>query len=200
MCMLTGALLAQATRSACQTDPAAAHWVVAGSDELDRQRGHAEELVVRLLAVQAPVATDLRRVVSALWIVGDVHRMGVLAIHVAQATLRRYPEPVLPVTVRPVFARMGRIGEQLAGHTAAALRLRDVVLAQGVSARDPEMDRLHRQLLAAALDPSWPYGVATTIDICQLGRFYDRFADHAAAAADRVIYQVTGHPRHADTA
>ena len=126
--------------------------------------------------------------------------MGVPAIHVAQATLRRYPEPVLPVTVRPWFARMGRIGEQLAGHAAAALRLRDVVLAQGVSARDPEMDRLHRQLLAVALDPLWPYGVATTIDICQLGRFYDRFADHAAAVADRVIYQVTGHPRHADTA
>ena len=61
----------------------------------------------RLLALQAPVATDLRRVLSALWIVGDVHRMGMLAIHVAQATLRRYPEPVLPVTIRPVFTRMG---------------------------------------------------------------------------------------------
>ena len=59
---------------------------------------------------------------SALWIVGDVHRMGVLAIHVAQATLRRYPEPVLPVTVRPVFAGWARIGEQLAGHAATAAR------------------------------------------------------------------------------
>ena len=156
--------------------------------------------MVRLLALQAPVATDLRRVVSALWIVGDVHRMGMLAIHVAQATLRRYPEPVLPVTIRPVFTRMGQIGEQLAGQAAAALRLRDVALAQGVSARDPEMDRLHRELLAAALDPSWPYGVAAAIDVCLLGRFYDRFADHAAAVADRVIYQVTGHPWHADTA
>ena len=200
MCMVTGALLEQATRSACQTDQAAAHWVVAGAVELDRQRGHAEELVVRLLALQAPVATDLRRVVSALWIVGDVHRMGMLAIHVAQATLRRYPEPVLPVTIRPVFTRMGQIGEQLAGQAAAALRLRDVALAQAVSARNPEMDRLHRELLAATLDPSWPYGVAAAIDICLLGRFYDRFADHAAAVTDRVIYQVTGHHRDVDTA
>ena len=88
-----------------------------------------------------------------------------LAIHVAQATLRRYPEPVLPVTVRPVFARMGRIGERLAGHAATALRSGNVALAQTVSARDPEMDRLHRQLLAAALDPSWPYGVAAAIDV-----------------------------------
>ena len=165
MCMVTGALLEQATRSACQTDQAAAHWVVAGAVELDRQRGHAEELVVRLLALQAPVATDLRRVVSALWIVGDVHRMGMLAIHVAQATLRRYPEPVLPVTIRPVFTRMGQIGEQLAGQAATALRQRDVALAQAVSARNPEMDRLHRELLAAAPDPSWPYGVAAAIDV-----------------------------------
>jgi phosphate transport system protein len=91
--------------------------------------------------------------------------LGVLAIHVAQATLRRYPEPVLPVTVRPVFTRMGQIGEQLAGQAAAALRQRDVALAQGVSARNPEMDRPHRQLLAATLDPSWPYGVAAAIDV-----------------------------------
>ena len=91
--------------------------------------------------------------------------MGVLAIHVAQATLRRYPEPLLPVAVRPVFARMGRIGERLAGHAATALRAGNVALAQTVSARDPEMDRLHRQLLAAALDPLWPYGVAAAIDV-----------------------------------
>ena len=153
MCMVTGALLEQATRSACQTDQAAAHWVIAGAVELDRQRGHAEELVVRLLALQAPVATDLRRVVSALWIVGDVHRMGMLAIHVAQATLRRYPEPVLPVTIRPVFTRMGsaitqwaaagsgwharpgRLLKQGAGHYAH----RPAVLGQGVQLR---MERL----------------------------------------------------------
>ena len=62
------------------------------------------------------------------------------------------------------------------------------------------MDRLHRELLAATLDPSWPCGVGAAIDVCLLGRFHDRFADHAAAVTDRVIYQVTGHPRHADTA
>ena len=119
--------------------------------------------------------------------------MGVLAIHIAQATLLACHRP-------PGVRRMGQIGEQLAGQAAAALRQRDVALAQAVSARNPEMDRLHRELLAAALDPSWPYGVAAAIDTCQLGRFYDRFADHAAAVADRVIYQVTGHPWHADTA
>ena len=74
----------------------------------------------RLLALQAPVATDLRRVLSALWIVGDVHRMGMLAIHVAQATLRRYPEPVLPVTIRPVFTRMGSAGSTTGSPTTPA--------------------------------------------------------------------------------
>jgi phosphate transport system protein len=70
----------------------------------------------------------------------------------------------------------------------------------GVPAKDPEMDRLYRELLAEAIDPSWPYGVAAAIDVCLLGRFYDRFADHAAGIADRVIYQVTGQTRQVDTA
>jgi FixJ family two-component response regulator len=63
-----------------------------------------------------------------------------------------------------------------------------------------ETDVLELSANGTPIDPSWPYGVAAAIDICQLGRFYDRFADHAAAVTDRVIYQVTGHPRNADTA
>jgi phosphate transport system protein len=200
MCTLAGDLLEQATRAVCDADEAAARTVVAETVEMDRRRGHAEDLVVQLLALQAPVATDLRRVVSALWIVGDAHRMGVLAIHVARATLRRYPDPVVPVTIRPVCARMGQIAVDLAGRAGAALRAADAALAEAVPSRDPELDRLHLELLAAAFDPAWPYGVAAAVDVCLLGRFYDRFADHAAAVADRVIYQVTGRTGHAGTA
>jgi len=193
MCESAATLLKHASRSVCDTDQAQAELVIAtASAEMDRQRGHAEEMVVELLALQAPVASDLRRVVSALWIVGDVDRMRVLATHVAQATLRRYPEPVLPADVSPVFARMGRIGEDLARQAAAALRTRDVTLAEAVMAREPEVARLYRELLTTAVDHSWPHGVAAAIDTCLLGRFYDRFADHAVVIADRVVYQVTG--------
>jgi len=59
-------------------------------------------------------------------------------------------------------------------------------------AREPEVARLYRELLTTAVDHSWPHGVAAAIDTCLLGRFYDRFADHAVVIADRVVYQVTG--------
>jgi hypothetical protein len=122
MCTLAGDLLEQATRAVCDGDEAAARTVVAEAVELDRRRARAEDLVVQLLALQAPVATDLRRVVSALWIVGDAHRMGVLAIHVARATLRRYPDPVVSVPVRSVCARMGRSRWTWPGGIGALLR------------------------------------------------------------------------------
>src|SRR5664279_2939125 len=80
MCESAATLLKHASRSVCDTDQAQAELVIAtASTEMDRQRGHAEEMVVELLALQAPVASDLRRVVSALWIVGDVDRIRVLA-------------------------------------------------------------------------------------------------------------------------
>lgn len=199
MCESAGALLEHATSSVCDTDRARAEFVIAKTPDMDRQCGRAEDMVVELLALQAPVASDLRRVVSELWIVGDVDRMRVLATHVAQATLRRYPEAVLPADISPVFARMGKIGVELAGQAAAALRARDVALAEAVTAKDPEVARLYRELLTTAVNPSWPHGVAAAIDTCLLGRFYDRFADHAVLIADRVVYQVTGHRSVADT-
>ena len=64
-------------------------------------RASTEEAALELLALQSPVATDLRSVVSALWIVADVQRMGTLAIHVAKAARRRHPAAVLPDEIRP---------------------------------------------------------------------------------------------------
>ena len=54
------------------------------------------------------------------------------------------------------------------------------------------MDRLHRALFAELLDVDWPYGIEAAIDVTLLGRYYERFADHAVAVARRVVYLVTG--------
>jgi phosphate transport system protein len=86
----------------------------------------------------------------------------------------------------------GEIALDLAGRDRCLAPAADAALAEAVPSRDPELDRLHRELLAAAFDPSWPFGVAAAVDVCLPGRFYDRFAEHAGAVADRVIYQVTG--------
>ncbi|NBO09688.1 MAG: phosphate transport system regulatory protein PhoU, partial [Actinobacteria bacterium] len=62
-----------------------------------------------------------------------------------------------------------------------------------------EMDQLHRKLFVALLDPNWPHGIETAIDVTLIGRYYERFADHAVSVARRLYYLVTGEyatPQH----
>jgi phosphate transport system protein len=67
-----------------------------------------------------------------------------------------------------------------------------LALARELAVDDDTMDALHRQLFVVLLDGSWPHGVEAAIDITLLGRFYERFADHAVSVAERVVYLVTG--------
>jgi phosphate transport system protein len=173
--------------------------VIAMDIPLDEMRAEAEEGAVQLLALQAPVASDLRTVVSALWIVADGQRMGALAIHVAKAARRRHPLPVLPDSVRPIFADMGRVAVDLGTEASAVLRDRDPQRARAIDAKDAEMDSLHRQLLGALLSSDWEYGVQPAVDLALLGRFYERYADHAVSVGRRVFFLLTGENVGGDT-
>ena len=162
-------------------------------------RSNAEKVAFELLALEAPVASDLRTVISAIWIVADLQRMGTLAIHIAKAARRRHPTAVLPNEIRPTFERMGAVGAHLAARATVILRDRDIELASGLAAEDDLMDDLHRDMFAALMAPTWSHGVQTAVDISLLGRFYERFGDHAVAVARRVIFLVTGENVGGDT-
>lgn len=110
----------------------------------------------------------------------------------AQAARRRHPQTVLPDEVVPYFAEMGRIAVALARKAAAVIRNRDVDMATALESDDDAMDDLHRHLFSVLMDPSWAHGVAPAVDITLLGRFYERYADHAVTVARRVVYVVTG--------
>src|SRR3712207_9516125 len=68
----------------------------------------------------------------------------------------------------------------------------DVEAALQLETDDDAMDRLHRGLFRQVLSDDWPYGIEAAIDITLLGRYYERFADHAVSVARRVVYLVTG--------
>ena len=125
--------------------------------------------------------------------------MGALAIHVAKAARRRHPTAVIPAEIRPIFERMGRVGVHLADQARSILRDRDVDLARGLEVEDDLMDDLHKEMFAALLSPTWSHGVQAAVDISLLGRFYERFADHAVAVARRVVFLVTGENVGGDT-
>jgi phosphate transport system protein len=199
MCQVASGALRDATRSVLDADLSLAEQVMASDARLDEMRSNTEKVALELLALQAPVASDLRIVISAIWIVADLQRMGALAIHVAKATRRRYPAHVVPAEIRPIIERMGRVGVHLADQAGVVLRDRDVGLARTLEVEDDLMDDLQQELFAAMLAPAWRHGVAPAVDIALLARFYERFADHAVAVARRVVFLVTGDNVGGDT-
>src|SRR3954451_15968758 len=182
----------RATRALLEGDLSLAEQVISDDTKVDDARAHCEEQAYALLALQAPVATDLRTVLAAIHAAESLERMGDLALHVAKAARRRHPEPVLPDQVAPYFAEMGRVAVSLATKAAEVIRTRDVATAAQLEQDDDAMDDLHRHMFTVLMDRSWSHGVGPAVDITLLARFYERYADHAVAVARRIVYVVTG--------
>jgi len=192
MCGLAGTAMERATQALLQADLLLAEQVIIEHEQLVAMAADAEDAAFVLLALQAPVAGDLRSVVGSLQNVADAERMGALALHVAKIARRRHPGHALPEEVKGYFAEMGRIAVEL-GNSA-----RDVVLsgdpekAAEIDREDDAMDDLHRHLFSVLMNREWKHAVASAVDVTLLGRFYERFADHAVEIGRRVVFQVTG--------
>ncbi|WP_040833223.1 phosphate signaling complex protein PhoU [Nocardia brevicatena] len=192
MAGLAGSAMERATQSLLQADLTLAEQVISEYDRIAEMIADAEEKAFALLALQAPVAGDLRQVVSAIQIVNDVNRMGALALHVAKVARRRHPNHALPEAVNGYFAEMGRIAVGMGSAAQEVLETRDPERAAQLNQDDEAMDDLHRHLFTLLMDREWKYGVAAAVDITLLGRYYERFADHAVSIGRRVIFLVTG--------
>ncbi|WP_068007032.1 phosphate signaling complex protein PhoU [Nocardia pseudobrasiliensis] len=192
MAGLAGSAMERATQSLLQADLLLAEQVITESDRIAEMNTLAEEKAFALLALQAPVAGDLRQVVSAIQIVADVNRMGALALHVAKVARRRHPNHALPESVNGYFAEMGRIAVNMGAAAKEVLETRDPERAAQLNEDDEAMDDLHRHLFTLLMDREWKYGVAAAVDVTLLGRYYERFADHAVEIGRRVVFLVTG--------
>src|SRR6476469_394703 len=196
MCGLAGAAMERATQALLQADLVLAEQVITDHEQIAAMSARAEESAFVLLALQAPVAGDLRAIVSSIQIVADVDRMGALALHVAKVARRRHPQHALPEQVNGYFAEMGRVAVELGNSAQEVLLTHDPDKAARIDEEDDAMDDLHRRLFSVLMDREWKHGLAAAVDITLLGRFYERFADHAVEVARRVIFQVTG--KHTD--
>jgi len=182
----------EATKGLLRADREAAEEVIARDAEVDSLYRQVEDRVTELMARQAPVASDLRVLITALQTAADLERMGDLAEHVAKTALRRHPSPAVPAELRPVFTAKAEVADKMAAKIADVLSKLDVVGAAELETDDDAMDDLHVDLFRVMLSPDWPYGAETAIDGALLGRFYERFADHAVNAGHHVVYLVTG--------
>src|SRR6201993_5104152 len=193
MCGLAGLAMDRATQALLHADLAMAEKVIGDHGQLAHMQTRAEEAAFALLALQAPVAGDLRLIFGSFQNVADAERMGGLALHVAKIARRRHPHHVLPEEVEGFFAEMGRIAVDLGNSAKDVVLAGDPEQAAQIRREDDAMDQLHRQLFSVLMDNEWKHGVAAAVDVTLLGRFYERFADHAVEVARRVIFQATGH-------
>ncbi|EMD28885.1 phosphate signaling complex protein PhoU [Amycolatopsis azurea] len=182
----------RATRALLEVDLGLAEQVISDDAKVDDARAECEEQAYALLALQAPVATDLRTVLAAIHAAESLERMGDLALHVAKAARRRHPDPVLPDAVRGDFAKMGEVAVKLARQAEQVIKSKDVEAARTIESDDDEVDEIHKHLFTVIMDRNWDHGVAAAVDVTLLGRFYERFADHAVSVARRMIFVVTG--------
>jgi phosphate transport system protein len=192
MCGMAGVAMERATQALLQADLMLAEQVITDHEQISMMSARAEESAFVLLALQAPVAGDLRAIVGSIQIVADVDRMGALALHVAKIARRRHPEHALPEEVNGYFAEMGRVAVELGNATQEVVASRDPEKAARLREEDDAMDDLHRHLFTVLMDRDWRHGVSAAVDVTLLGRFYERFADHAVEIGRRVIFQVTG--------
>ena len=192
MTRLAGSAIARATTALLDADVTLADTVIAADHDIDRLREDLDVLAVDLLARQNPVATDLRTVVTAMRMSADLERMGDLARHVAKVARLRYPDSAVPADVRATVVQMGQTAERIVAKAGSVIASKDLAEAASLERDDDAMDELHRELFGKLVDGRWDHGTQAAVDVTLVGRYYERFADHAVSVARRVTFLVTG--------
>lgn len=183
-----------ATSALLDGDLSLAEKVISGDAGVDRLRDELDARALDLLARQQPVAVDLRTVITSLKAAADLERMGDLALHIAKVARMRYPASAVPDEVRGTIREMGQVALSIVEKTRQVLEGQDISLAEQLEREDDAMDALHRRLFAHLLSGEWTHGMEPAIDITLIGRYYERYADHAVSVARQVIFLVTGEP------
>jgi phosphate transport system protein len=185
-------MMQRASVALLQADRERAEAVIDADEEVDSINQEIELSATELIALQQPVATDLRMVVASMRISATLERMGDLAQHVAKTARMRYPDPAVPAEMRPYFTEMAEVADRMAAKMAVVIGGKDVELAKQMETDDDRMDDLHRTVLDLLLAKDNPGSVNEAVDVTLLNRYYERYADHAVSVARRVIYLVIG--------
>ena len=195
MTRLVRSAMARASTALLDADLRLAEEVISADEHVNKLETEIEATVFDLMARQQPVANDLRTLITALRMSGDLERMGDLAVHLAKTARRRHPDSAVPPELQATVLEMGQIAERMIAKAGSVIASQDVAMGLELDADDDQMDRLHRKLFDALLSPKWNHGVEPAVDISLAGRYFERFADHAVHVAENVVYLVTGqHP------
>jgi phosphate transport system protein len=173
-------------------DVAKADEAIALSESNEEKALALDELVIKILARQSPVARDLRILVSALRMSASLERMGALAGHIASIARYRFPGSAVPASLRATFEEMGALDIKLATKVTEVLKNTDVDQARAIQAEDERVDELHRHVFDVVLADDWKENAMFTVDVTLASRYFERFADHVVDISSKVSYLTTG--------
>jgi len=199
--MVTEALAA-GTNALLSADLLVAERLINGDDEIDELALEVEERCFRLLALQNPLASDLRQVIAAIRMASEIERSGDLVTNIMKATRRLYGTPLDP-RLRGLIERMSDHVHRLFRLAIDAYADRNEGLAAALDDMDDDVDELHADYIRAIFEVyeggDAPLQVA--VQLALVGRYYERIGDHAVNIGERVRYMVTGWlPEHTGAA
>ena len=192
MCDAVSTIMTKASRALLTAELAPAEAAITLSDNLEELRAGCEARAVRLLALENPLAKDLRQVISSIYIVEDLHRMGKLAKHIAGSARRNHPDPVIPEGYEGYFEELTRLVTEITNRTREVLVDPQTDVALELTTDDDAVDDINLHLLNQVTNKQWKHSTRSAVDVALLSRFYERYADHCVNVAARIVYLITG--------
>lgn len=192
MSQLVANAMERAYESFSNADIELAQEVIAEDAKIDFLQTQLDERAIDVLALQGPVASDLRMIVGSLRMSASLERMGDLARHVAQLARLRFPQHVVPDSVAPIFAQMAQLDIAIAQKLAGLLDTRDLTIAREIIELNTQIDKLHASIFKIVATDQWNESAPTTADVTLTSRYLERFGDHGVSVARKVSYLVTG--------
>ena len=173
-------------------DAARAEAVIAGDREIDRLENELEQLAISLLALQQPMARDLRFIIGAIKVSNDLERVGDHAVNIAQGTLRLSGNAAIPAG--PEIEEMARRARQMLADSLDAFLRADGALGREVCKADDQVDAINRSLFRILLTHMMedPRTITPSIELLLVGRNLERVADLATNIGEDAVYLAEG--------
>lgn len=175
-----------------------ADYLVQSDDEIDARALEIEDQCFQQLALQAPVAGDLRQLVSIIKITGELERSADLAVNICKGARRIYGHDIDPV-LRGLISKMSEQAQQLFMAAIDAFETSDAAKAAAIDDMDSFLDGLHRQFIQEIFESHarGKIDVQVAVQLAIIGRFYERIGDHAVNVGERTLFILTGFvPEH----
>ncbi|RIX46523.1 phosphate transport system regulatory protein PhoU [Paenibacillus nanensis] len=184
--------LAESMEALKTTDVERAKAVIAKDPSLNQMEEKITELGSKLIATQQPVAKDLRRILASFKIASDLERMGDLAVDVAKVVLRLDGQELIKPLID--LPRMAEIVQQMTYESIQSFIQENVDLAYKMSKDDDQVDALYGQITRElySLMMENPRNITQSSLLSFVGRYLERFGDHATNIGESVVYLVTG--------